>query len=365
MKPVGWVLLAAVSGAVAAEAPATGSLLGPGYVVEARASFPAGLYHWIDSLAGTSNGKTVDAYRSEYRARFGEVDPASRRAIEDFVAARAAHVRARRADGVADPSVPAISALLGTFCAAKQLDDALASMAGTVGAEDVARMRSALDRMRPKYEEVWENGRVVREFLDRVKRDPARDELAATLVKVARFFDVDPSTTAPPSIALVPVPDGFGTHAEAVGRHLLLEIRPGDGLADQAAVVAHENTHFLYGLIPPDRRARLESHAGRAGAKGQRVWELLKESIPTAVGQGIVDRGFRPAIWSREAPWYHTSEVDAYAKTLYGLVNHYLASGKRFDEAFIDEAFARLPEPGQEGRDRRPAGLTDVTPRSP
>lgn len=364
MKAAGWLLLAAASCAVAApDAPPPGSLLGPAFPLEARASFPAGLYHWIDSLAGTSNGKTVEAYRSEYIARFGEFEQEDRRAVEDFVAARASHVRARRADGIVDPSVPAISALLGTFCAADDIEDALASMGSATGAEDVARMRSALARMRPKYEQVWDHGRVVREFLDRVKKDPSREDLAAQLAQVARFFDVDPASVAPPSVALVPVPDGYGTHAEAVGRHLLLEIRPGDGLGDQAAVLAHENAHFLFGLIPAERRARLEAYAGRAGAKGQRVWALLKESVPTAIGQGIVDKRFRPKAWSREAPWYHIAEIDAYAKALHGLVNHALATGRRFDEAFIDDAFARLPEPGAEGRDRRPAGLTDVNPR--
>lgn len=49
----------------------SGPLLAPGYPVDADVSHTAGLFHWVDSLAGTSAGKTVAAHRRQYAWTFG------------------------------------------------------------------------------------------------------------------------------------------------------------------------------------------------------------------------------------------------------------------------------------------------------
>ena len=65
--------------------------------------------------------------------------------------------------------------------------------------------------------------------------------------------------------------------------------------------------------------------------------------MPTALGQGVADREFRPRSWSASSPWYHTEEIDAYAKKLYPLVRHSLENGGSFDEEFLEAALAKFP----------------------
>ena len=142
---------------------------------------------------------------------------------------------------------------------------------------------------------------------------------------------------------LVPVPHGYGTHAEAVGRFLLIEVREGESLADQAEVIVHENAHFLFDRVPRERRAALRAAAARQGAAGERAWSLLREALPTALGQGVAGHELRPRAWSIEDPWYHIGDIDRYAKALHPLVADAVSSGRRFDEEFVRDAVRLLP----------------------
>ncbi len=347
MRPIGGLVLAACIAAAPAAAGSGGEsrlLLGSRYPIEAEASFAAGLFHWVDSLAGTSAGKTIEAHRKDFRSRFGPLDAEDRRALEEFTAARLEHVRRfREAHGPSWNAVPAVSALLGEFCAASSLEDALGRASGEMSPEALEGLRRALEHFRPKYVKVWDGGRIPRGFLDRARGDGAARRLAALLAEAAKFFGVPPDADPPPRLVVVPVPGGWGTHAEAVGRCLLMEVRDGEGLADEASVIAHENTHFLFYRVPPERRDRLAAALRAHGPDGERAWTVLHEALPTAVGQGVADHEFRPTVWSYDAPWYHLEDVDAYAKAIYPWVNHALTKGGRFDETFLEGALARLP----------------------
>lgn len=317
-------------------------LFGASYPLEARASFPAGLFHFVDSIAGMSVGKTKDAHRREFLAIHGRPDPDDRRHLDAFVAARYEHMkRSRGLD--AGLSVPRRSALLGIFCGAETVEAALETARPELSERSFSGLEAALRHFRPKYERIWSEASVPRTFLDRVRRDPRRGELAALLGRMRSFYGVELDGSPRPTLALVPVRDGWGTHAEAIGRHLLLEIRPGDDLAGQASVIVHENAHYLWSLLPEARLARLEAAALESGTEGERAWAALREALPTALGQGIADHAFRSDAWSLGHPWYHEPDVDAFAKALYAYVNHAIAKGQSLDEAFIRGAVLRFP----------------------
>ncbi len=338
------VALVAIAAAfLVTAALADGSLLfGSSYPLEARASFPAGLFHFVDSIAGTSVGKTKDAHRGEFLAIHGRPDPEDRRHLDAFVAARYEHMK--RTEGLeAGLPVPRRSALLGIFCGAETVEAALGTVRGELSERSFSGLKAALRHFRPKYERIWREASQPRAFLDRVRRDRRRDELAALLGRMRTFYGVELDGAPRPTLALVPVRDGWGTHAEAIGRHLLLEIRPGDDLAGQASVIVHENAHYLWSLLPEPRLARLEAAALEAGTEGEKAWAALREALPTALGQGIADHAFRPDAWSERHPWYHQPDVDAFAKALYAYVNHAIAKGQPLDEAFIRGAVLRYP----------------------
>jgi hypothetical protein len=329
--------------ALLATLPATGGahpqdrlLLTHPYTIEAAPSFPGGLFHWIDSLAGTTSGKTVPAHRAEYLRLFGPLTDDDRAHIHAFVAARYDHTN--REGGRP-------SAMLGIFCGSATVEGALETLRPELTSTAWDGLAKALAHFRPRYEVVWNDGAIPKAFFQSARRDPGRDKLEGLLTKIVHFYGVDPLSVAPPRLALVPVPPGFGTHAEAIGNVLLLEIRDGEGLADEAGVVVHENSHFLWGLVPEDRKRRLTLAAAEMGDAATATFLLLGEAIPTALGQGVTDHAFRPSGWSPDGPWYHLHDVDACAKRIYPAVAAALEAGLTLDEDFIRRAILAAQAP--------------------
>lgn len=331
-RPSAVAALLALAPLLAASPRSPDTLLTRPYPIVAYVSFSGGLFHWIDSLAGTSAGKTIPAHRDEFLRRFGPLTPEDQRQLRRFIAARAVH-----RDRVRSPS-----AMLGVFCGAASIESALAAVKPELDEDAYADLAAALDWFRPKYERVWSDGAVPRAFLTSLRVDPGLRRLEKILGRMVRFYGVDPKASPPPRIALVPVPDGYGTHAEAIGDVLLLEIRPGESLAEQASVIAHENAHFLWSLVPRERRARLAESARALDTGGSGAWSVFHEAIPTALGQGVADRAFREREWSMEDDWYHTRDVDRCAKRIYPVVRATLDAGDELDEAFLKRALAAL-----------------------
>jgi hypothetical protein len=171
---------------------------------------------------------------------------------------------------------------------------------------------------------------------------------------VASFYGVPAAEPPHPRVVLVPVPSGHGTHAQAIGRHLLIEIREGEGLIDELSPIVHENAHFLFLRIEPDRRRSLEEFAASIEPGGAEAWSLLREALPTALGQGVAAERFLGRRWRRDDRWYHLDTVDDYAKRLFPVVRETLAKKGAFDREFVRRAVAAHAEPS-----------TELSPRSP
>jgi hypothetical protein len=340
-----FALLTAALPAAAAAHRQDRLLLAVPYPIEAAPSFPAGLFHWIDSLAGTTPGKTVPAHRAEYLRLFGRLTGEDATHLEAFVAARAEHAQREAANAQRGGVPPRTSAMLGVFCGSTTVDAALARLEPELTRDAWDGLAKALAHFSPRYEVVWNDGAVPRAFLESARRDPGRQQLAALLAKIVRFFGVDPLAIPPPRLALVPVPHGFGTHAEAIGGVLFLEICSGDTLADEASVIVHENSHFLWNLVPTERQRRLAAFAAGLDANGARTFRLFGEAIPTALGQGVADRLFRPSSWSLDGPWYHTQEIDACAKRIFAAVSDALDAGLTLDEELVRRAIQAADGP--------------------
>jgi hypothetical protein len=139
------------------------------------------------------------------------------------------------------------------------------------------------------------------------------------------------------------LPAQGGTHAQEVGRRLLVEIRPHDAPADQISVVAHEESHYLFYQIPQERLDALEARARAAGPDGEKVWLMLHEALPTALGQGLAVARLQPEAFRMNAGWYHIPEVDALAHLVYPLTRDAVGSGRPIDGDFI-EACVRVWE---------------------
>lgn len=307
-------------------------LLGTAYPIDVSVSFHKALLHWLDSLAmlsgpGGTAGKTVAAHRQEYERLFGRPSPQDASLLKQYHEARVGFVRGADAEDR--------NRLTLAFFETTSLNDALDRARELLDADAAKQFTAAVRHFEPRYRQVWRAGEIPERFLARVRASERREELAAFLVNVTRFLVTSPQRDPHPQLVLAPVPAGHGTHAQAIGPFLLIEIQPGETLADEAAPIVHENVHFLLAGIPPARREALERAALDVGPWGADAWRLLKEALPTAIAQGVADRSFRPDVWSRKQPWYHTQDVDRYAKRIFPLVEKALGGDGYLDEALV------------------------------
>jgi len=321
-----------------------GLLLGKSYPLQISLSHHVALFHWVDSLAGTSGGKTIPVYQKDFLSRFGMMTPTERDLLERFREARGHDSRRPLPAASGGSLTPRGSGLLRhTFLEMEDLDSALAKAQSEMDERDFGVLREALDYFRPKYETIWKDGSMVQRFLTRIRQDSGKKKLERLLSDMARAFQVDLSSASRPTVFPVPVPPGGGTHALASGPYLLIEVRPEDDLAETASVIVHENAHYLFLNMDQERRRSFELLVASTPSPAQEAWHVLHEALPTALGQGVADQTFRPRAWSQEIRWYHTEKVDSYAKALYPMVRDLLKKDGRFDESFLKEALSLYP----------------------
>jgi len=309
-------------------------LLGKTYPIEVSVSFHTGLLHWLDSLAvlnraGATAGKTIPAHREEYEKVLGRPTGGDKGMLQRYRSARLA--------GLDSADATERNRLTVAFFEATDLDGALERAAGILDPISARSLATAMRHFVPRYQRIWRNGRVPREFLDRVRVSERREDLARLLAGVAGFFGVSPTREPHPQLVLVPVPAGFGTHAQAIGRYLLIEIRPDEGLSDEIGPIVHENAHLLIYRIPPARLEALGRTAIGEKPWGPDAWAALNEALPTAIAQGVAHQSFRRETWSIESDWYDQQRVDEYAKRIFPLVKEALSGDGSFDESFVKQ----------------------------
>lgn len=322
------------------------------YPIEVSVSFSASLFHWLDSLtglqqAGMSAGKTSEAHRRTYARVLGqprEVDVELLRRFGEIRLRFARDSREPRAGGLGGDA----SRLLVAFLDAPDLAAALEQASTLLTADEHRDLAKILAHFAPLHARVWNGGEIPRRFLDRCRGDRRLPELERLLAEIARFFEVDPTAGEPPHLVLTPVERGGGTHAQANGRHLLIELRKHDGLAVTAPVIVHENAHLMIHRIDPGRLERLESVATSLGPAAMQAVADLSEALPTALGQGMAAQRFRPESFRFDVPWYHRAEIDTYAKRIYPTVKTAVTSGRRFDEPMLRRLIALHPAAGED-----------------
>jgi hypothetical protein len=327
-------------------------LLGEAYPLEVRISFQCALFHWLDSLTGLlgpgmTAGKTTDAHRLDFQKVAGEPTAEQLEMLRRYADTRRRIAHKSRGGNELR--------LTRAVFEEPTLTAALERVQPLVEKRDAQNLRDVLAYFTPQYEQIWKEGKLPLRFFDRAQRDPQRQAIGAFLARVAGFYGADPSQREVPRLILVPVRDGHGTHAQAVGPNLLIEIRSGDHLGDQVPPIVHENAHFLFYGLESERREALRARAAELGPDGAAAWRLMLEAMPTAIGQGVAGQAFRRATWSLEQSWYHREDVDRYAKAIFPLVRKALNRDGELDRAFLEQAVAAYTK----------AGIGRISRRSP
>jgi len=339
--------------AASAEAPAPAAAPGPATSssVEARrapvvrfeteVTYVASFVHFVDSVAGTSGGKTISTYQHLWAIKNGEPQGEVALAILHFLAARDsrhAHQVCEDRSGSAGAQRSWEGVFLLRALEALDIDSFLDSIRPCLTEPEERALSSALSVLRPGFDAFWQRAHWLGRFDAAFQRFLDEGSLTSYLGEVARFMDVDPASAPPPVLCFVLLPVDGPTHAQAIGRRLLIEIRPSDTPADQVQVVAHETSHFLFELIAPDRLGALERRARAEGEDGARTWMLLQEALPTALGQGLATARLTPAGFHLSSKWYHTPAIDTFAKRIYPIVAREIDAGRTIDGPFLDEA---------------------------
>ena len=331
---------AAEISAATSEPPAASTgqlLLGNAYPIDVSVSFHMGLLHWMDSLAnlqgaGLTGGKTVPAHQSQYDRVHGMPTARDLEMLTKFRTTRVLHARQ------APPEER--DRLTLAFFSASNLEEALETAREVLDDQALRAFSEGVRYFVPRYKTIWKEGQIPDGFLERAMASKQRKDVAEFLVGVARFFGVSPTEEPRPHLILVPVPPGSGTHAQAIGRFLLIEVRRGESLANEVAPIVHENVHLLHSRVAPSRIEEMNEAVFAGKPRTGEAEYRLREALPTAIAQGVASEAFQDGRWSRDSSWYHISAVDRYAKRIFPIVKQALNAGDSFDEAFLKEVIA-------------------------
>ena len=307
-------------------------LLDARYPLEVSSSKSAALLHWLDSLAGLSGrgftaGKTIEAHREEYLELFGLPNDEATAQLRAF-----SEMRQRFA---ARPGPKGPDELTLVIFKTQTLDEAQTATSLMLPEKNHRALFEAMRYFEPRFDERWRGGVRRAAFLE-ASDAKLRRRLADYLLEVARFFGVDADALPAATIHVFAIPAGWGTHAQAIDDHLLIEVRPGEGLEQQIAPVVHEACHYLYYAMGRERIASYRALAEARGEAGMLAWRALHEALPTALAQGVATERYAPR-FSFRVPWYHRDEVDRYAKAIYPKIRRALRKKRVLDEAFVAE----------------------------
>ena len=332
--------------AQAAPSPAT-SL--PGF--EVTISRFANLVHVIDNLAGSSQGKTIGAYRGWWADRFGFPGERDTDLLAAWTGLRY-KTFARRPPRIlndegclpwSEPEPGFRHRFRVRSYEAESIGEFVRSMEGDLTPEEMEKLSEILAAFEPRFDEIWKETTFLARFKTSFEAYLRDSGIRPYLGEVARFFGVDPDAFPPGRIQLMALPADSGTHAQADGRDLLMEIRPDDTPLEQIQVIAHETTHYLWQLVSPARNDAFARQVHGASPRGAVIWRRLRESLPTALGQGLAEARLAPQRFGMHYPWYHTDEVDRLAKSIYPVVEAAFREGRGIEEGVLDE-IARAAE---------------------
>lgn len=340
--------------------PARGAEITPAAVPDrtlrhdVRISYASNLYHWLDNLAGSTPGKTRDAYLRTWARYHDILGPEERSLLRRWRALRlrpgpqgnAGVPRGAETRCLPPEAGPSRRQQMNVAAMeADSLEELRAGLAPHLSAVERQTLDEAIALFDPPLREIWADAEYLEDF-SRALRERLDDaeprDLAA---RMERFFGGRFEFSDPSRISLVALfAEDRGTHAEANGRHLLLEIRPSDRPRDQVQVVYHELAHDLYARMPEATRDEWARWFLSRGTSGALAWHYQHEAIPTALGQGVAESRLAPSIWSPRRPWYHRAPVDALAKAIFPRMQSALFAGETMSESIAEEIVAATEE---------------------
>lgn len=317
-----------------------------------QSTFASNLFHWVDNLAGSSFGKNRTTYVNDWLRVFGALDPQQKALLAEFARVRTAHQRrkpgfdrapVRECLPVGPLPLTRRQQMLVVAAEAESVDDLIERLAVLVDPSDAEHLAAALRAFEPGVRKLQRDAAYLGAFRDEFERFLNQPRTQQLLAAYGRFFALADPAPRPVRISLVAMlHHDLGTHAEANGDDLLLEIRPMERPVQQAAVVFHEISHVLWSRLTADRQVELISRFYRQGQAGLSAWLLAREALPTALGQGLAQAILAPNGYSWADPWYHDPDVDLAAHLLYPQLRFEFFAGHTLFDALPEKYVQRV-----------------------
>ncbi|MEM8547644.1 MAG: hypothetical protein AAGF46_05715 [Pseudomonadota bacterium] len=166
------------------------------------------------------------------------------------------------------------------------------------------------------------------------------EPLASALLATAGFLGTDSNDL--PTVEMVAITTGLGgSHAHLRGDTMYVETAYGEDPLDRIGVLVHETVHYWMARMSAIHAAAIATEFHRADTHcGGVAFNLFDEAIPTAIGNGYVERlmhtpdRFREYLSLPES-FYGDTDIDMLAKAILPLVTEYLDSGRVLDASFV------------------------------
>lgn len=320
--------------------------------LEISVSYFANLVHWIDNLAGSSIGKTVHAYRAYWIEKFGPPSDRDRDLVLAWRRIRLKSIPTPDPTLLNDrgclPQVEQAPSWRHRFQVrsyeADSADDFVDSMSEELTPNEIATLLAVIESFKPRFDEIWWEMTFLPRFERRFRSFLELSRIRPFLRDMAAFFGVDPETIPPARLHLMALPGDTGTHAQANGRHLLMEIRPTDNPVWQIQVISHEMAHYLWSQVAPERNDLLARQVYASSEEGAVIWRLLREGLPTALGQGLAEARLASSRFNMSHSWYHIDAYDRFAKAIYPAVASAFQEGERIEDGLFTEVGDRAKD---------------------
>ncbi|MGE0172935.1 MAG: hypothetical protein AB7T49_09125 [Oligoflexales bacterium] len=240
-----------------------------------------------------------------------------------------------------DQSLGSIFLIQATY--SKDLKDLSQRTEGLLPLSLHKRLFNALAIIEPIYDElVWNpSTKGLLEYETKVKELARRVNVNAMYDKTKAFYGAEWPSETPFVVSLYPIPgtkgEAPGESTETVESVAVLVGRPADPgkVADVFGVAFHEMSHSIFRAQPAEFQNKIDKYFKNSTSKfAGLAYRYANEAVATVVGNVWA---FKKATGKMlEGKWYGHPIIDAYAKEIYPVIEPYIESGKRMDQALID-----------------------------
>jgi hypothetical protein len=211
---------------------------------------------------------------------------------------------------------------------------------------DVNRLLGVINHFYPRFHTWWTSG--TEELLKKRAENSARlmkeNGLLGFCEDVARFYEAEIPEGYIFYLHMLAKPASGSMHSEQIENHSMLEVGDTDRPERQLRIVVHELCHHLHRLAPKSKHEKLlQNFLNADAASSLGLYNLLSETLPSAIGNGLVSKRLLKAedfqkYVSREQSFYSDAFIDRAAKALMPLMERRLAERRSlYADDFVNE----------------------------